>query len=179
MTREFSRPRRVAVALFALLSGALLFRPQLAGALVDRGDQYFYRGNLVQAQHRYRRALFVDPESEVAADRYVFSGMQLGSADTLQDAARVADHYLKIHPQDAALLADRGLCYLRLRRYEFAEADFTASAKLLHSAQYYVFAGWAARRERDNLRARSLWRAALAVQPGYAPALAALTGNRR
>lgn len=178
MTREFSRPRRFAAALTALLCAAFLFREQIADALVIRGDEYLYRGKAVEALERYRRAMRVSPLSETATDRYVFVSMQLRDAAALNRAISAAGRYLAMHPNDPAVLSDRALCYLHLGKYALAQADFVDAARSAHTPNYYVFAGWAAQRRGRKSSARTLWRAALSIDPRYGPAVRALAEHR-
>lgn len=179
MKHEFSRIRRFAVAASALLCAGMLFRSQIAQALVIRGDGYMYRGENVRALERYRRALAIAPLSQTAADRYVFVSMQRPSAGSLHAALAAANAYLDARPNDAVLLADRALCYLHARRYASAERDFERAARASHAANDYVFAGWAAEHAGRRRSAIALWRAALRVQPHYRPAMFALARTLR
>jgi tetratricopeptide (TPR) repeat protein len=174
VTGEFSRGRRFGIALTALLLAGLAFRPQIADALIVRGDDYVYRGDSVAALERYRRALAIWPASQTAADRYVFLNMQLNTARSLHDGIDVATRYLSHRPGDAPILSDRALCYLREKRYALAQADFERAAMAQPTAQSYAFAGWAAQRAGRHRAALWLWKLALRMQPHYRPALIAL-----
>ncbi|HKU66889.1 MAG TPA: hypothetical protein VJP85_03840 [Candidatus Baltobacteraceae bacterium] len=178
MSAEFSRLRRFAAALLALAIAGVTFRPQLAQALVVRGDDYLYRGDTNAALERYRRALALSPSLEAAADRYVFVSMQQHTARALHDGIAEASRYLLHRPGDATLLSDRALCYLREKRYERAQRDFERSAGTL-GAQAYVFAGWAAHHAGRFAAAQRLWRRALSAQPHYRPAVIALVEHPR
>lgn len=147
MNVPFSRPRRFVIAIGALLLAGMMFRSQIAQALVIRGDDYVYRGDRVQALERYRRAMDVAPFSETAVDRYVFISMQMQTPASIAAALRVANRYLAAHPHDTAVLADRALCYLHLRRYTLAGADFERAAAASHSEKYALFARLARRTE--------------------------------
>lgn len=179
MRRPFSRTRRFAISAFALIVAGVLFRSQIAGALAIRGDDYLYRGDKAQALERYRRALAVDPFSSTAADRYVFVSMQLHTPQSLRGGIAVASRYLAARPNDAALLADRALCYLHARQYALAQSDFERAARVSRAAGYYVFAGWAAQRQGRHAGALALWRTALAVQPHYRPAMMAIAEHEK
>lgn len=179
MTAEFSRVRRFAIAGAALLCAAILFRAQVADALVIRGDDYMFRGDHLQALERYRRALLIAPSSEVAADRYVLISLQRQTRASLQLAVGVATRYLERNPSDAAVLSDRALCYLHMRRFDAAERDFAQAARAGHSVNDYVFAGWAASHAGHERSALSLWRQALRIRPHYGPALIALRTHPR
>lgn len=174
MNQPFARERRFAVALVALILGALLFRAQLAQSLVVRGDDFMYRGQSARALSRYSRALYFDPSLGLAADRFVFLAMQLRDKDSLKSAFEVANRYLARNPDDAGVLSDRAMCYLVERQYGRARADFERAAHLQRNARDYVFAGWAAVHSGDVNGARTLWHVALAVDPQFRPAALAL-----
>jgi tetratricopeptide (TPR) repeat protein len=148
MSEAFSRPRRFFLALITLFCATILFRAQIADALVIRGDEYFYRGEPAQALIRYRRAIALDPRSETATDRYVFISLQMQTAESIADAIAAADAYLRAHPNDTSVLADRALCYLHIRRYALAANDFARAAAISHSPRYALFARLSARAER-------------------------------
>lgn len=150
MKTPFSRTRRFAVAIIALLLASLLFRSQVAQALVIRGDDFMYRGDPVQAVERYRRALAVAPSSETAADRYVFVSMQIQTRESMSRALGMATRYLTMYPDDSTMLADRALCYLHLHRYARAAADFKRAAAASHSARLANFARLSERAERKR-----------------------------
>lgn len=179
MNREFSRGRRFAIALLAVIGAGVLLKGQVAQALVVRGDDYLYRGDRPAALERYRRAMIFAPGLSVAADRYVFVTMLQHTAPSLNAAIGAATEYLRAHPRDARLLSDRGLCYLHLHWYALAERDFERAARQTHSPSDYVFAGWAAHRAGLRRTARMLWKRALRARPGYRPALIALSEQAR
>jgi tetratricopeptide (TPR) repeat protein len=175
MNRPFSRLRRFAIAAVALALAFVLFRPQVAQALIVRGDEFLYRGNTSAALERYQRALALMPESQTAADRYAFLSLQRNTPSSLRRAITIAGRYLRRHPDDAVLLTDRALCYLHQKRYALAQNDFEHAARSSHAPESFVFAGWAAEHAGRAKSARTLWRLALAVRRGYRPALIALS----
>jgi tetratricopeptide (TPR) repeat protein len=179
MTQQFSRARRFVLSAIALLCAAVLFRSEIAEALIIRGDDYLYRGDRASALQHYQRALSAAPWSETAADRYVFVSMERQSIASRRAALSIADRYLRAYPHDAVLLADRGLWYLHAHRYADAQRDFAAAAVAARSVSDYVFAGFAAEHARNRRAARLLWLAALREQPGYKPALIALAEDTR
>jgi tetratricopeptide (TPR) repeat protein len=162
-----------------LLVSAVLFRPQVADALIVRGDDYLYRGDTGAALERYRRALAVWPLSETAADRYVFLEMQRNTADSLRSGVRVATRYLANRSSSSVILFDRALCYLHAKQYALAQRDFVRAANASRGAEALVFAGWAAHHRGDRMAARLLWTRALRMQPHYRPALVALAEDAR
>lgn len=178
MKTPFSRIRRLAITVIALACAAYLFRAQLASALVIRGDDYLFRGDRTQALKRYSRALAIDPLSDTAADRYAFISLQMATPDALTTALQIANRYLTARPSDATILTDRALCYLHLRDYARAQTDFERAALAANAPADYVFAGWAARRAGHVLAARSLWLRALAIRPGFGPAVVALASRK-
>lgn len=148
MSPPFSRPRRLLIAFVALIGSGVLFRAQVADALVIRGDDYVYRGDRAQALERYRRAMVIAPSSGTAVDRYVFVSMQTQTPAAVASAIAVASGYLRRHPDDIAVRTDRALCYLHAHRYAAASADFLAAARVAHSSRYALYARMAARAER-------------------------------
>lgn len=179
MNEQFSCPRRFTAALVALLLAGMLFRPQITDALIVRGDDYLYRGDPTRAIDRYRRAITIWPGSETAVDRYVFLELQQNTQPSLRDGEIAAAQFLSRHADDATILSDRALCFLHEKRYALAEADFEHAARVTHTAQNYVFAGWAAQHAGRTSAARAFWSRALAVQPRYRPALIALAEHQR
>lgn len=136
--------RRLLLAAVALGVSAFLFRSQIADGLVARGDDLLYKDAPAKALQHYARALAIDPLSQTAADRYVFVSMERHTRASLFDALHVADAYLRARPADAAVLSDRALCLLVLRRYSAAAADFERAARAGGGAQYQTFARQAA-----------------------------------
>jgi tetratricopeptide (TPR) repeat protein len=137
--------RRVAVAVIALAIAALIFRPQIADALVARGDDLLYKNARDRALLHYARALAFDPASGTAADRYVFVSMERHTRASLGDALAVANAYLRSHPGDSSVLNDRALCYLVLRQYRNAARDFELAARSGGGGRDDLFARLASR----------------------------------
>jgi hypothetical protein len=169
-----SPTRRLFVALVGIFASFVLLRPQISAALVVRGDDLLYRSDEGRALSFYKRALTVDADDAVAADRFVFVEMLEHRRDGLNAAVRVADAFLERHQEDATLLMDRGLCEHLLRRDRAAEEDFVASGRFAHDPRPLVFAGYEALRLGYRQSARSLWREAVSYGRHYAPALLAL-----
>jgi tetratricopeptide (TPR) repeat protein len=174
MSSAFSRSRRLLLVAFSLAIAAMLFRSQVAQALVVRGDDFLSRGRSGDALLHYARALRIDPGLNLAVDRYVFASMQRHTTGALQSAVSTAGKFLARHPNDATLLTDRALCYIVERRYELARRDFEAAARASSNPRDYVFAGWAALHSGDARAARRLWRRALALDKRFEPARVAL-----
>ena len=175
----FSRMRRFAISATALFLAALLFRTQISEALVVRGDEYLSHSQTSQALERYRRALVFQPNMESAADRYVFASMEVHTQRSVRDALSAATQFLRRHPGDSKVLADRGLCYLTERRYGLASTDFKNAARLSQDPQTYVFAGWSALRSGSRSGAIALWKEAERLQPRYQAARIALAEYSR
>ncbi len=171
--------RRFAIAVLSIAISAVLFHTQLAGALIVRGDEMLVRNSYDGAINRYRRALWLDSSSSIAADRFMFVSLQRRTPQALSSAIGVASAYLAKRHDEPTLLFDRGLCQLLLRRYGAALLDFDRAAHLTRDPQEYAFAGWAAKRSGKLSQAVNLWNAALRLRPGYRPALAALAEVKR
>lgn len=167
--------RRLATSLIALVISAFVFRVQIAGALVTRGDEFLARGDTAEARTYYARALALDRDSQAAADRLVFFSASSHEKSALLGAIDTATAYLRVHPNDAQLLADRALCFERLEAHALAARDFAAAARLTGSAREFTFAGWAAVRSGRLEQARRFWRDALERDPAFGPARLALS----
>lgn len=166
--------RRFSLALCAVAISALCFRPQVATALVTRGDEFLARGDAQSARTYYQRAMLVDANSGTAVDRFVFAAVMAHDDKLLPDAVAAASAFLSRHSADATVLEDRALCLQRARRFSAAAADFATAAQVSGSARDSTFAGWAELRAGNRARARQRFEQALLRRPDYAPAKAAL-----
>jgi tetratricopeptide (TPR) repeat protein len=170
--------RRFALASISLVLCALLFHGRIAEALVTRGDSFLEAGKAERAERYYRRALFWDPASTVAADRFAFTGFQLRTRGALDAAIAVAGAALSRSPSDRRLLLDRALCLQAQRRFNEARADFARAAEIGRDPQLLHFAGRAALRSGDRRAARRYWREALQIDPSFEPSALALRDVR-
>jgi tetratricopeptide (TPR) repeat protein len=171
--------RRAAIAVAALALSAVLFRGQIASALVTRGDDLLRAGDADGAVRAFARAAFLDPAPAVPADRLAFVLLLRrapGDAARALDAAGAA---LRIAPNDAALLADRALAAARLARWRSAERDFALAARIARDPRDAHLAAHMARRAGDHAAERAHLRDALALDAAYAPARSRLAGMRR
>jgi tetratricopeptide (TPR) repeat protein len=166
--------RRFAVALVSLLLCALLFHGQIADALVTRGDSFLQAGRPARAERYYRRALWWDSRSNVAADRFAFVGFELRTRAALDAAIEIAGDALARTPSEEPLLLDRALCLQAEGRYREARADFARAAVIRSDPQLLHLAGWAALRSGDARAARRYWQGALRIDPSFTPAALAL-----
>jgi tetratricopeptide (TPR) repeat protein len=165
-----TRTRRVAVALASLALAAVLFRGELATALVTRGDDLLRAGDLDGAVRAYGRAARLDARSAVASDRLAFFLLvRRGKGDAARAYAIAADT-LRSVPADPALLADRAFAAQRLARWRDAERDFLRAARLARDPRYAHLAARDAVRAGDAHGGRVDLRFALALDPRYAPA---------
>lgn len=171
--------RRLTIAFASLVLSVGIFRAEIASALVTRGDEFLSRGDVPGARHYYERALALQWDSHAATDRFVFFGSGSHDRDVLRGAIRVATVYLRVHPADATILADRAYCFERLHAYAPAARDFAAAARITKSPTEFTFAGWAALRSGRAADARSFWRDALVRDPRFGPARLALRKVRR
>lgn len=152
MSVPFDRVRRFTLCALALSVAGSLFRPQLADALVARGDELLYRNQPVAAEVHYARAVALDPDSGVAADRFVFTAMRQHTPAALARAFGAATAYLKRHPGDPAVLTDRALCDLIAKHYAAASRDFLRAARNAGYRRELLFAAIAERRARERQR---------------------------
>lgn len=166
--------RRFALALVALVVSGLLFHAQVADALVTRGDSFMQAGRPARAARYYQRAVWWDPSSALAADRFAFVSFQLRSPAALAAGIAIASDALLRAPGNWQLLLDRALCFQAAGRLREARADFAQAAELRRDPQLLHFAGWAAFRSGDVSAAGRYWRAALRIDPTFAPASLAL-----
>ena len=176
--KGLDRPGRIAAVAIALVTAAWLFRAQIAQGLVIRGDDFLARNDAANAMKRYARAAAIDPESATAVDRLLFVLTQHRTRRSLRRAIETATAYLRVHPDDGTIRADRALCYLIERKYAPALPDFERAAKAMRDARYYAFAGWAASHAGDRRQARRLWASALAADPHFGAARRALERSK-
>ena len=166
--------RRVAIAGLSLVCAAVLFRGDVASALVTRGDDVLRAGDVDGAVRAYTRAVRLDAASAVAADRLAFFLLVRRAGGDAALAFTVADTTLVAFPSDSALLADRAFAAQRLGRWRVAERDFAAAARSARDPRYAHFAARMALRVRDRAASREHLRTALALDASYGPARALL-----
>lgn len=173
-----SRGRRLVIALVALGLAGGLFRPQIGAALITRGDDALRNADASGAVRYYQRALGIDGRSTIAADRLAFYlAMRRGPGDA-QAAIDIATAALARTPDAAALLADRGLAEQQSRRWAAAQRDFAFAGHVARDARYEHLAGRLAIARGRTQEARHYFRLALAHDPHFDPARAALASLR-
>lgn len=148
--RPLTPPRRVVVAAVSLCCCALLFRGNVATALVSRGDALLTSGDLSGAVRIYGRALRIAGNDADAADRLAFAFLlRRGPGDALR-AYAAASTGLEAAPQDGRLWVDRGFASQRLSRWRDAEAAFLNAAAMTRDARYARLAARMASRAGDR-----------------------------
>lgn len=162
--------RRFALALTGAAAAAVLFRADVAAALVTRGDDVLRTGDARAAVCYYQRAAAIDRSSTVAADRLAFTLLMRRAHGDAQAAFAAADAALRVQPDDPALLADRAFAGLRLSRWRSAERDFAAAARVARDPRYAHLAARMAERAHDPRAMRAHLLAAVALDRAYAPA---------
>lgn len=166
--------RRLAVTAAALAIAAFLLRPQLAAALVVRGDDCLSRSDPVDALRYYRRALTIDGDDGLALDRWLFTLTMLRRRAALRSAAEAALPYLHRHPDDGVVRWDLAVALRALGRDREAMAQFAHVGARQRDARAWVFAALAARNAGDVRAARTMLSSALALNPDFAVARRAL-----
>jgi tetratricopeptide (TPR) repeat protein len=166
--------RRVLILFVSLIASFALFRSAVSIALITRGDGFLTRGGPHAALAYYRRALFFDPSSPAAADRFAFAAMMARRPRDLRDGIAVASAGLARLPDDVDLLTDRALLLQLLHEYRAASDDFAHAARRRHDAALFHFAAWDAFHAGRQAQAAALWQAALSADPRFAPARFAL-----
>ena len=169
-----SPARRAACAAAALTIALVLFRGQLADAVVTRGDDAFRSGDVPTALRMYDRALRIDPHSRVAADRLAFYLALRHDRTDAGAAVAVATRALRSETHDSALFADRAFADLELQRWTDAEHDFAQAGALAHDARYDHFASRMALRAGDRTSARIYALRSLRDDAAFTPARALL-----
>lgn len=162
--------RRSTLVVTAIGLATFLLHVQLARALVIRGDALDYVGQTDAARTMYARALFFDPRSVVAADRYALSALLSHRRGTLVQGVAVATRFLGIDPDDAAIRFDRALCFQRLGDVRAAAVDFARVGKQTRDARALMFAALDERRIGEFKRSRRDIAQAVADEPAFVPA---------
>lgn len=173
-----SAVRRASVAALGIGIAAVILRPQIADALVVRGDEYLYRSQDARALRYYARALAIDADDGAAADRFAFAAMLSRDPQAIAASLRETSAYLARHPEDATVRMDRAMAYRAAGQLPAALADFALAGAQTGDARALAFAGFTAERLRERALARRYWRAALSARPGFLPARRALARLR-
>ena len=173
-----TRRRRVLVAAVALALAAVTFHAQLASAVVTRGDDVLRSGDVAGALRLYGRAMLIDPQSPIAADRMAFYLSMRHDRSSALRAIAVVSHAIATQTPDPTLLADRAFAELQLRSWRDAERDFARAGAAAHDARYEHFAARMALHVHDRRAARNFALLALADDPGFAPARAIMRALR-
>jgi tetratricopeptide (TPR) repeat protein len=162
--------RRLAVTAAGLAIAAFLLRPQLAAALVMRGDECLSRSAPADALRYYHRALAIDGDDGLALDRWLFTLTMLRRRSSLRVAAQAAVPYLHRHPDDSVVRWDLAVALRALGFDREAMTQFAEVAVRQRDARAWVFAALAARNAREFRAARRMLSTALALNPDFAVA---------
>lgn len=173
-----ARGRRIAAAALALVLAFLLFRTQLAAAVVTRGDDALRSGDADGALRFYARALLIDRSSTIAADRLAFRLSLRHDPVYAHKAIALASAALAQGPATPSLLADRAFAELQLQAWAAAERDFVRAGDIGRDARYEQFAARMALRRNDKRSARADALRALTWDPTFSPARALLRSLR-
>lgn len=169
-----SLTRRTVLVLIAVAISAVLLRAQISSALLTRGDTFAFYGAQSDARDAYARALLLDRDNAVAADRLVFALAFSKRRTNVERAVTIASRFLSSHPNDVKLLMDRALSLQHLGRLTQARADFVRAGLLARDPRALFFGALDASRTRDIAGMQRLLRMAVAFDPGFVPARRAL-----
>jgi tetratricopeptide (TPR) repeat protein len=164
---------RASLIAIALLLAIPLLRPALSSALVSRGDALLYARDPA-ATTMYRRAVDVDADDDLAADRYAFAALLSHRRSQVEDAIRVVGVALRSTPNDAKLRMDEALCLQTLKYYASAENDFAQVALQTNDVEAFLFAADDERKLSRIAIARRFLVDAVRIDPSYIPARLAL-----
>jgi len=153
--------RRFALAVTGVALSAWLLRPQLADALVVRGDGLLYASRMQAALRAYGRAIAIDGDDAGAVDRYSFFASTTRDRRAMAQAMAVTSAFLARHPDDVAIRFDRAMAERRLGWEGNALVDFATIAMRTGDARAWTFAGYAAAALGCRALARSYWRFAI------------------
>lgn len=165
--------RRGAIAVLAVALAAQILRPQLAQALIVRGDEQLYAGRPFEALAYYARAVRMNPRDGVAVDRFAFAALTLRNEAAVDESIHLATAYLRT-TEDRAVRLDRAMAYRARGKYANALADFSRAGVSDGDVTALTFAGLMAMRLGRRSEAIVWWRRAVAVAPRWLPALRAL-----
>jgi hypothetical protein len=143
--------RAFTVVLMGIIVAGILLRPQIAFAVIGRGDDALRAGDLRAAVRYYNRALSFDPDSEVAIDRLAIAGILGHDAGTEKAASqRVASALRRRYNE--TLMFDEALLNLTLHNLWGARKAFLTIASHDRDPRALVFANAVTRRLRRSAR---------------------------
>jgi hypothetical protein len=165
--------RQCIVVLLAVFFAGWLCRHQISNMLVERGDVAAI-SHPAHAVVLYHRALALDGENTVAADRLIFRGLMSHDAKGLRDAVELGRVELKRSPGDTASQMDMALCEQVLRRFNDAERDFEAVGVKTRDARALLFAADDEAKLRNVRRQMQILRLARHLDPNFIPVRVAM-----
>lgn len=141
---------------------ALRLRPENHGDRAGYAQSLSGQGRFQEAVAQYRKAVELAPDKAPYWNGLCWA--RAGNGQQLGQALRECNQALSLQPGAAATLNSRGLVYLRLKKFDRAIADYTASlqaAPLQASARFgrgmaRLYSGEAAKGRADIVEARRL-----------------------
>lgn len=170
-------PRRFTVVGVAIVMTALLLHKVLSSALVTRGDDLTYAGNVLGALQKYSLAHFLNRSDAVATDRYAFTAIRSHNASLLLNAIVMIEETPANGRQ--TLVMDRALCLHLLGRYADAAAAFERAGRVGRDGRAMFFAALDEKRVNRTAKARKLLALAMFLEPNFKPAHEAYARSSR
>jgi hypothetical protein len=143
--------RAFTAALIGIVVAGILLRPQIALAVIGRGDDALRAGDLRAAVRYYNRALSFDPDSEVAIDRLAIAGILSHDVGTEKVASQRVALALR-RRYNEMLTLDEALLNLKLHNLWGAREAFLRVASHHRDPRALVFANAVTRRLRRIAR---------------------------
>jgi tetratricopeptide (TPR) repeat protein len=135
-----------------------------------RGLRYSDNGDFKHAIGDFTRVISLAPKNADAYSNRCWA--RLVADDQLQNAISDCSESLRIRPDDAETLNNRGLLYLKTNKLDEAIADFTAAIKLNANFASAIFGRGLAKSKSDSVGAQGDMATATELDPDIAQELA-------